>query len=76
MSALLTPTDLADRWQRDPRWIRYAAKSGSIPGTKIGGRWRFRLDDIEAYETRHSNMDPLSMTELSAKRQAAKESRR
>lgn len=47
----LTVDQLAERWQRTPRWVTQAARTGAIPGAwKLGHLWRFRLAEIEAYE--------------------------
>ena len=51
MSQSLTVDQLADRWQRRPEWVTYAARTGAIPDEwKLGHLWRFRLAEIEAYE--------------------------
>ncbi|MGC0144425.1 hypothetical protein [Pseudactinotalea sp. Z1732] len=63
----LTPEDLAARWQRPVEWIRQNAET--FGGFKVGRLWRFDPADIDAYESRHKGTDPLSMTDLSAKRQ-------
>ena len=34
------------------RTIVRLAEQGSIPGFRVGGQWRFRLSDIEAYINR------------------------
>lgn len=65
------PLELAERWQRRVEWIREHAEE--FGGFKVGGYWRFDPDDIERYENRRKTRDPLSMTDLSAKRQAGKE---
>lgn len=70
----LTVVDLAERWKRRPEWVQQNARS--FFGFKIGREWRFDLADIESYEDRRKTADPLAMTELSAKRQAAKSSTR
>jgi hypothetical protein len=75
-AALLTPDDLATRWQRPRTWVTRQAKAGAIPGVKVGGLWRFDPEDIAAYETRHKTTDPLSLTPLAAKRLASKSGRR
>ena len=47
----LTVQQLAERWQRRPQWVTQAARQGKIPGAwKLGHLWRFRLEEIEAYE--------------------------
>lgn len=45
-----TARELAERWQRDPRWIGEQAALGKVPGIKIGGQWRFDPQDVENYE--------------------------
>lgn len=67
----LAPEDLAARWGRRVEWIRQHAEE--FGGFKVGGYWRFDPDDIERYENRRKTRDPLSMTGLSASRQAGKE---
>lgn len=69
----LTVAELAERWKRRPEWVQQNARS--FFGFKIGREWRFDLADIESYEDRRKSVDPMSMTELSAKRQATKEQR-
>lgn len=52
MEPILTTDQLAARWQRPRDWVAQQAKQGVIPGAfRLGRRWRFRLDDIETYET-------------------------
>jgi hypothetical protein len=66
----LTTEQLAERWQRSPMWVARQANAKAIPGAvKVGHLWRFPLEAIERYETRHSVADPMSMTDGSAKRQ-------
>lgn len=66
VTALLTPVELAARWQRRVEWIRqHAAEFG---GFKVGGYRRFDPDDIERYENRRKTRGPLAVTELSMKR--------
>lgn len=72
MTTYLTSVTLAERWGRSAEWVRRAANAKEIPGIRIGGLWRFDPADIEVYETRHKNRDPLSLTPLSEKRQANK----
>lgn len=45
-----TTRELAERWQRDARWVGEQAAVGNVPGIKIGGQWRFDPVDIENYE--------------------------
>jgi len=66
VEVLLTPRDLAARWQRRVEWIREHA--GQIGGFKVGGYCRFDPDDIERSENRRKTRDPLIVTERSMKR--------
>ena len=50
---LVTRTDLARRWSKSPRTIaRYMIErpKGFPTPITLGGRWHFRLADVEAYE--------------------------
>lgn len=68
MSALTT-VELAERWHLTPQWVRVLAQSKQIPGAmKIGLRWRFPLAAVEAFEKRHTVLDPMSLTDLAAAR--------
>lgn len=71
MPTHMTPTQLAERWQRPASWIRQQANAGAIPAIKLGHTWRFDLLDIEAFETRHKTADPLSLTPGAAARRRA-----
>ncbi|WP_326964621.1 helix-turn-helix domain-containing protein [Arthrobacter sp. PL16] len=51
---MLTPTDLADRWKKPARTLGQWRYEGRGPAyVKIGGAVRYRLADVEAYETEH-----------------------
>lgn len=51
MSLSLTIGQMVERWQRRPKCATQAAHTGAIPGAwKLGHLWRFRLQEIEAYE--------------------------
>lgn len=65
-SGLLTPVDLGSRWQRRVEWIREHAEE--FGGFKVGGYWRFYLDDIERCENRPKTRGLLAVTGLSMKR--------
>lgn len=71
MKQRLTVTDLAERLERPARWVRQQAAASAIPAIRVGHTWRFDPDEIDAWERRQHNAyrDPLSMTDLSAKRQ-------
>lgn len=40
---------VASHLQKSPYTIREWAKAGSIPGTKLGGKWMFQLSAIDAH---------------------------
>ncbi len=45
---LLTLKQLAERFQRSERWLRYRLKEG-MPSHKWGGGHRFRLSEVEQW---------------------------
>ena len=49
-SQLLTPDQLADRWQCQRTHIYRLAREGKLPSVKLGRLYRFRTADIEAFE--------------------------
>ncbi len=48
---LLTAEQLAARWQVPRSHVYRLAREGAIPCVELGRYRRFRLDQIEAYET-------------------------
>ena len=56
----LTPKDLADRYRISERQVTHLARIGYLPGIKIGKLWRFREEDIEAWEGRHRGIDEIT----------------
>ena len=46
---LMTSHELADYLKVDLRTVYRYIKQGQIPKVKVGGRWRFRRNDIEAW---------------------------
>ena len=46
---LMTSHELADYLKVDLRTVYRYIKQGQIPKVKVGGRWRFRRSDIEAW---------------------------
>jgi excisionase family DNA binding protein len=50
----LTPKDLAERWQISERQITKMARKGILPGVRIGKLWRFRPEEIGAWERNQS----------------------
>lgn len=70
--ALLTSSDLAERWSKPLSWVTSAARAGRIPAIKIGQHWRFSMDDVTAYEERNKNADPLRLSAGAAARRKAR----
>ena len=52
---LLTPGEVAKRFQFATRTVRFLAMVGELPGFKIGRSWRFRAADLERYLAYHRN---------------------
>ena len=48
MSEILTVEQAAEYLQLDPETVRRAARRGELPGARIGRRWRFRKEDLDA----------------------------
>lgn len=70
MTPLLTVAEMAAYLSRRPEWVRENA--ASLGGFKVGGLWRFDLEQVQARLNRHRTADPLTPTALSAKRQGRK----
>lgn len=47
---LLTADQLADRWQVPKSQVYALTRRGEIPTVKLGKYYRYRLDEIEAFE--------------------------
>jgi len=48
---LLTADQLAERWQVQTSHVYRLARNGTIPAVRLGRYYRFRLDQIERWET-------------------------
>jgi excisionase family DNA binding protein len=48
---LLTAEQLADRWQVRPAHVYALTRRGEIPAVRLGRYYRYRVDQIEAFET-------------------------
>ena len=44
---LLTPNQVAKKFQLSVRTVRFHALTGELPAVKIGRAWRFRQADLE-----------------------------
>lgn len=49
MADILTIKQVSDFLQVNERTIYKLAKSGDIPSFKVGGQWRFKMDDIHTW---------------------------
>lgn len=49
---LLTAEQLAERWQVPVGHVYRLVRAGEVPVVKLGRYYRFRLDQIEAWELR------------------------
>jgi excisionase family DNA binding protein len=47
---LLTPEELADRWQVSKAHVYRLTREDKIPTVKLGRYYRYRLDAIESFE--------------------------
>lgn len=54
---LLTADQLADRWQVPKAHVYALTRRGEIPTVKLGRYYRYRLDQIEAFETGDGMLD-------------------
>ena len=53
--ATMTPEQIGEHWQRDPRTIRQMLRDGSLRGFKTGtggskAQWRVLVSEVERYE--------------------------
>lgn len=46
---LLTTDEVAAELRRKPRFVREELKRGNLRGSRVGGDWRIREDDLESY---------------------------
>ena len=56
---LMTSHELADYLKVDLRTVYRYIKQGHVPKVKVGGRWRFRRSDIEAWLRGEVQVDQL-----------------
>ncbi|MDZ4042536.1 MAG: helix-turn-helix domain-containing protein [Eubacteriales bacterium] len=49
MNELLTPEEVAERLKVKPRTVGEWLRSGMLTGVKIGGIWRVKEEDLEAF---------------------------
>ncbi len=46
---LLTPVDIANRFQVNERTVTLWLRKGHLRGFKVGKEWRVSVEDLEAY---------------------------
>ncbi len=52
---VLTAEEVAEYLRIHPYTLRRLARAGKLPGFKIGGQWRFRKDEIDAWSKGSKN---------------------
>ena len=60
---LLSVPEMAQYLSRRVEWVRQNAQD--LGGIKVGGLWRFDLEQVQARLNRHLAADPLTPTALS-----------
>lgn len=50
MSRLLKAGDVAERWQVATAQVYRLSREGKLPVVKIGRYYRYRIEDVEAFE--------------------------
>ena len=63
-SDILTVGQLADILHLHPMTVYRLAKEGKLPGFKVGGRWRFRRDAMEAWMVDRAQVAKLEAENL------------
>lgn len=62
MTNVLTPDDIAARWNCSPAHVRRLIQRGELPSFRIGGKFiRVRLDEVEKYECPNTNCSDSAM---------------
>jgi len=59
---LMTSHELAEYLKVDLRTVYRYIKQGQIPKVKVGGRWRFRRSDIEAWLRGEAHLEEIPQT--------------
>ncbi len=60
---LLTADDLAERWQVPKGHVYALTRRGEIPTVKLGRYYRYRLDQIEAFEIGADPADTITTSQ-------------
>lgn len=65
--AVLTPSDVARRWNCSPGHVRRLCRSGQLPAMRLGSDWRISPSAVEAYGREHTNRpDPSPVSGATA----------
>ena len=57
LSEAYTSEEVAQYLKLHPYTIRRLAREKKIPAFRVGGRWRFRIDDIDAWARAYPFVD-------------------
>ncbi len=55
---LLTPHQVAERFQVNERTVTLWLRRGHLRGFKLGKQWRISPDDLQTFLEAHANMPP------------------
>jgi hypothetical protein len=50
----LTPSDVAEQWGKQPRFVREQCQTGQLVASFFGGRWHITQDAVDAYVAAHT----------------------
>lgn len=53
MEPLITTRQLAELWCQTPRWVLRMAKVQGLPHYELGGAFRYRASEVEAWLRQH-----------------------
>lgn len=71
MTIWLTTEEVAQRIKESKHTIAQRCASGQIPATKLGGEWRVKEDDLEAWMA-PNNIKPGVRVRNTSRRRSAK----
>lgn len=61
ITVILTPAQVAERWQVNERTVRRMCASGRLPGLRLSGKLlRLRLSDVEEFENQRGRSSALA----------------
>lgn len=69
---IMTPEDVAERWQCSAQQVRKLLGAGALSGFRLGGKlWRVRIEDVEAFERLNTNTTAPETVQAIKERQTA-----